>query len=72
MNDPYQNLANAIILQAAKDYRLARRKLRRKPRNEDAKFMVKDCEDFFRSDWFKMLTDVDGEMILRKLQEEKI
>ena len=33
--------------------------------------MVKDCEDFFRSDWFTALTDVDGEVLLRKLQEEE-
>lgn len=28
MNDPYEKLANAIILQAVKDYRTARKKLK--------------------------------------------
>ena len=70
--DPYENLANAIVLQAVKDWRAARKKLKKRPKNEEAKLMVKDCEDFFRSDWFTALTDVNGEVLLRKLQEEEI
>ena len=72
MNDPYENLANAIVLQAVKDYREARKKLKKRKKNEDAKLMVEDCESFFRSDWFKALTNLDGEMLLKKLQEEEI
>ena len=71
MNDPYENLANAIVLQAVKDYREARKKLKKRKKNEDAKLMVEDCESFFRSDWFKALTNLDGEMLLKKLQEEE-
>ena len=44
MSDPYENLANAIILQAVKDYRAAGKKLKRNPKNKDAKLMVEDCE----------------------------
>lgn len=72
MTDPWENLANAIILQAVKDYREARRKLKKRPKNEDAKLMISDCEAFFRSDWYRALTDLDGEMLIRKLREEKI
>ena len=72
MTDPWENLANAIILQAVKDYREARKKLKKRPKNEDAKLMISDCEAFFRSDWYRALTDVDGEMLIRKLREEKI
>ncbi len=32
--DPYEKLANAIVIQAAKDYRTAERKLKRNPRNQ--------------------------------------
>lgn len=70
MTDPYENLANAIILQAVKDYRVARKKLKRNPKNKDAKLMVEDCERFFCSDWFGQLTSVNGKMLLKKLQEE--
>lgn len=72
MTAPYENLANAIILQAVKDYREARKKIKKRKKNEDAKLMVKDCERFFRSEWFNALTSLDGEMLLKKLQEEEI
>ena len=72
MTDPWENLANAIILQAVKDYREARKKLKKRPKNEDAKLMISDCEAFFRSEWYRALTDIDGEMLIRKLREEII
>ena len=72
MTDPWENLANAITLQAVKDYREARKKHKKRPKNEDAKLMIADCEAFFRSDWFKALTELDDEMLLRKLQEEEL
>lgn len=70
MTDPYQNLANAIILSAVKDWRLARRKLKRKPNKKDVKILLKECENFFHSRWYTSLTDVDGEMLIRRLYEE--
>ena len=72
MTDPYEDLANAIILQAVKDYRTARKKAKYHPKNKEAKLMIEDCERFFRSDWFAALTSVDGQMLLRKLKEEEI
>ncbi len=68
--DPYEKLANAIIMQAVKDYRAAKKKLKKQPTNKDAELMVLDTEKFFRSDWFTALTNVDGRVLLRKLQEE--
>ena len=72
MMDSWENLANAIILQAVKDYREARKKLKKRPKNEDAKLMVSDCEAFFRSEWFMALTRIDGEQLLKKLREENV
>lgn len=69
--DPYEKLANGIVIQAAKDYRTALRKLKRNPRNQIAKAEADSIERFFRSDWYKCLTEVDGEMVLRKLREEE-
>ena len=66
----YEKLANAIIIQAAKDYRVALRRLRRKPGNKEARSEKESIERFFRSDWFRALTEVDGEMLIRKLNEE--
>ena len=71
MNDGYQNLSNAIVLQAVKDWRDSVKKLRKRPRYEPALQMKKECEDFFRSAWFETLTSVDGEVILKKLKQEE-
>lgn len=72
MTDPCDNLAQAVILQAVKDYRTARKELKYHPKNKDSKLMIEDCERFFRSDWFGVLTSVDGQMLLKRLQEEEL
>ena len=68
--DPYVKLANAIIIQAATDYRSARKKLKKNRKNEEAQLMVEDLERFFRSDYFAALSDLDGPALLTKLEEE--
>lgn len=65
--DPYENLANAIILRAAWDYQAALRRYRRTFEVNDE--MIR-CEKFFRSSWFEVLTDVDGEYLIKKLRKE--
>ncbi len=67
----YQELANAVVMQAVKDWRSAVRVLKKRPRHEKAKAMKAECERFFKSSWFAALTDVDGKMILRKLKREE-
>ena len=65
----YRNLANAIILQAVYDYRNALRGIGFKkypPEN-----IVKECERFFRSSYFGMLTKIKGEYLIHKLKQEK-
>lgn len=57
---PYENLANAIVLSAVRDYR-----------NSSNKDEIKSIERFFRSDWFSVLTSVDAEFLIRTLREEK-
>lgn len=58
--NPYENLANAIILQAAKDYR-----------QTDDEQQLKEIERFFRSDWFGVLSKVDPEILMKELRKEK-
>ena len=60
MNTPYENLANAVVLQAVKDYR-----------QHEAPHEISEIEAFFRSDWFHVLTQIDGEWLIRKLRKEK-
>ncbi len=68
--DPYTGLANAIILQAVKDYRDALKRLSRGRANKDAEIKKQEILNFFRSDWFGVLTEIDPEMLIRKLDEE--
>ena len=51
MTDPYENLANAIVLQAVKDYRDSLKRLKKKPGNQAAMSDAMECERFFRSGW---------------------
>ncbi len=68
--DPWHSLANAIVIQAAKDYRVALRRLRRNPNNKSALSEIVDLERFFRSEWYAALTNVPGELLIQKLKEE--
>lgn len=67
---PFEALRNAIVIQAAKDYRKALRALKRNPSSISQEREKKECELFFRSDWYKSICNVNGEMILREIQEE--
>ncbi|MBR3538958.1 MAG: hypothetical protein IKN79_07790 [Eubacterium sp.] len=67
---PYENLANAIILLAVKDYRKAMRTLRRRPDCISARMQRDEVERFFLSDWFAKLTTLDGENLMNRLREE--
>lgn len=58
--NPYENLAQAIILQAVKDYRLT-----------DDEQELQEIERFFRSGWFGVLSKVDPEYLIKKLRKEK-
>lgn len=53
MDTCYTNLANAIIIQAAKDYKKALRRLKKFPKDKEALHTKRDCERFFRSGWLK-------------------
>ena len=68
--DPYEALANAIVLQAVKDYRSTLKACARNPSNRSAKFRKEQLERFFLSEWYRLLTHIDGEMLIEKLNQE--
>ena len=69
--DPYENLANAIIIQACTDFRRAyKRYLRRYRSSEKPDTELLELESFFRSDWYKTLTSVDGEYLMDRIKKE--
>lgn len=68
---PWQKLANAIVEQAVKDYRMEQARSKANPQNSDqAKAEIRKLESFFRSSWFEALTDVDGRIVLSRLKKE--
>ncbi|MGO5335849.1 hypothetical protein ACTQZS_03435 [Bilifractor sp. LCP19S3_H10] len=69
-SDPYQNLANAIVAQAAQDYLSALKRLKKNSRNRTAMDEAMQLEKFFHSGWYEILTDVDPDYLIRKLREK--
>ena len=65
---PLQNLSNAIILQAVKDYctALDGSGIGKRPPGS----VIAEVERFFRSEWFDILTNVDGEVLIEKIRKE--
>lgn len=63
-----ENLTNAIILQAVKDYRKALKGFSLNGKSSTA--VIVDCERFFRSDWYRQLTNVDGEYLMTTIRKE--
>ena len=62
--NPYQALANAIVELAVKDYKKALKQHYRFPNSKDYADAVTSLERFFRSGWYGMLTDLDGEYLM--------
>jgi hypothetical protein len=63
-------LANAIVLQAAKDYRELCRNLEENPDSYEIRLEIKMIEDFFLHGGVDIFTTADGVMILKKLKEQ--
>ena len=74
----YEDLARAIVLQAANDYRTAKRTLQRstaiglKAQSERARAAakLKEVTRFFGSSWGSLLCSCHNELIFEKLQAE--
>ena len=68
----FEDFANGIIVQAANDYRKARRVLRDFPNDSEARKTIRDIKAFFLSRWYSQLTTLKGTKLLKMLEEEKI
>ena len=66
----WEELANAIIIQAAEDWRRAMRHLSRHPSSMAAKAIIRETEEFFLSEYYMLLTTYDGHTLLKRLKEE--
>ena len=78
----YENLANAIIIQAVKDYREtvlwlnAHRPLCKEDESDGEYIKMlsekTSIERFFLGGWFSTLTKLDGKVLLAKLKSEVV
>ena len=66
----YKNLANAIILQAVKDFKPAYRRLKKYPNDRLAQDTVREITKFFCSQYFEALSELDGPALLNRIMRE--
>ena len=63
-----EDLSNAIVLQAVKDYRRALSGCNVNGR--DSKSVIAECERFFQSEWFNNLTKIDCKHLMETIRKE--
>ena len=66
--DPYERLANTIILQAVADDSVSLKKIKAHRKDRKAIDEALEIERFFRSGWYSQLTSVDGDYLIKRLQ----
>ena len=66
----WRALADAIILQATDDYRRLTQRIAKHPDELDNVSEMRRIERFLRSDWFGVLSDLDGRRLLRDLKAD--
>ena len=67
-NKAADNLSNAIILSAVDDYRKAR--AGECVAGKEPSWVTSDCERSFLSEWFTVLTKLDGKTLFDKMKKE--
>ena len=74
-DEGYEDLANAIIKEAFRDYQKILSALLKDPdetRKKHLQAAKMRLEDFFYSDWFEVLTDLDPSSLVRKVTEKTV
>ena len=66
----YAELANAIVLQAFKDYRKALFKIVQEPEEWKHRSSKKKLERFFHSKWYRTLTDLDPAILMQEAKRQ--
>ena len=65
-----ENLVEGIIVQAAEDFRKNYRRVLENPHNSEARKRLESVTAFFLSDWYGMMTNVDGSYLVAVLRKE--
>ena len=67
-NEGCENLVIAIVRQALIDYRDALKALKKNSNNIDKRRIKNECEIFFNSEYFTLLTNVNGTYLLKNIE----
>ena len=67
----YENLGNAVIIQAVHDYRKAYGKYLNGRKDKNTLDRIRELEEFFTGEWIQVLTSLDGTMILKTIRKEE-
>lgn len=68
--DGIENLASAIIIRAAKDYKVILKRCLNYPKDKSWQREKSKLESFFNSEWYRTLTNLDGGLLMNKIKEE--
>lgn len=63
----YEALATAIIMAARQDYVKAKNQLEKHPEYMLPRKTIRECETFFRSEWFQTLAKISGNLVNFKM-----
>ena len=69
-DEAYEHLAASIIIQAIEDYRNALNGISINRHVNVGKDRA-EIEKFFRSEWFRFLSDLDGKTLIKQLKEQE-
>lgn len=67
----FQIFAFSIIIQAMRDYQTAFQALKKNPHNNAARANLDEVMVFFRSPWYRCLTDIPGEVLMQMVENKK-
>lgn len=67
---PYENLANAIIKKAVRDYQRSLIELHLNPNDVKAEAREREVQVFFKGSWYKVLTGMDPIKLLKMARKQ--
>jgi hypothetical protein len=68
--DPWQSLANAIMVQACEDYRTVCEMVKLKPRSKQWREERRKLLEFFKSEYCSLLSKVDVDVLIEKINKD--
>ena len=68
--DGYKELAAAIIEKALMDFKTARNNIRKNYNVDYSEKTILEVSQFLKSEWFTMISDLNGCLLLKMMKEE--